>query len=173
MNSSKTRNGLSDPTRRTLLKSAGMLVGASALASSISAGAANMSAESTTPSEPRGATPPIHKSMVGFMLAHEQFPVPELVQLGVAAEQAGFDLLATSDHFQPWQANEGHSGEAWVTMSAIGERTRRVWIGPTVTCPTFRYNPAVVAEAFSSLSLLYPGRIFLGGGSGEALNEHV
>ena len=111
--------------------------------------------------------------MVGFMLAHEQFPVPELVQLGVAAEQAGFDLLATSDHFQPWQANEGHSGEAWVTMAAVGERTRRVWIGPTVTCPTFRYNPAVVAEAFSSLSLLYPGRIFLGVGSGEALNEQA
>ena len=83
------------------------------------------------------------------MLAHEQFPVPELVQLGVTAEQAGFDLLATSDHLQPWQANERHSGQAWVTMSAIGERTHRVWIGPTVTCPTFRYNPAVVAEAFS------------------------
>lgn len=134
-----------------------------------------MSSEST-PKSGRGAataTPPIHKPMVGFMLAHEQFPVPELVQLGVAAEQAGFDLLATSDHLQPWQANEGHSGQAWVTMSAIGERTRRVWIGPTVTCPTFRYNPAVVAEAFSSLSLLYPGRIFLGVGSGEALNEQA
>jgi TAT-translocated FGD2 family F420-dependent dehydrogenase len=134
-----------------------------------------MSSEST-PASGRGgasATPPINKPMVGFMLAHEQFPVPELVQLGVAAEQAGFDLLATSDHFQPWQANEGHSGEAWVTMAAVGERTRRVWIGPTVTCPTFRYNPAVVAEAFSSLSLLYPGRIFLGVGSGEALNEQA
>ncbi len=134
-----------------------------------------MSSEST-PRSGRGvatATPSIHKPMVGFMLAHEQFPVPELVQLGVAAEQAGFDLLATSDHLQPWQANEGHSGQAWVTMGAIGERTRRVWIGPTVTCPTFRYNPAVVAEAFSSLSLLYPGRIFLGVGSGEALNEQA
>ena len=86
--------------------------------------------------------------MVGFMLAHEQFPVPELVQLGVAAEQAGFDLLATSDHLQPWQANERHCGQAWVTMSAIGRAHPRVWIGPTVTCPTFRYNPAVVAEAF-------------------------
>lgn len=111
--------------------------------------------------------------MVGFMLAHEQFPVTELVQLGVAAEQAGFDLLATSDHLQPWQANEGHAGQAWITMSALGERTRRVWIGPTVTCPSFRYNPAVVTEAFASLSLLYPGRIFLGIGSGEALNEQA
>jgi TAT-translocated FGD2 family F420-dependent dehydrogenase len=111
--------------------------------------------------------------MVGFMLAHEQFPVTEIVQLGVAAEQAGFDLLATSDHLQPWQANERHAGQAWITMSALGQRTHRVWIGPTVTCPTLRYNPAVVAQAFASLSLLYPGRIFLGIGSGEALNEQA
>lgn len=115
----------------------------------------------------------LREPAVGFMLGHEQFPVPKLVELGVAAEAAGFDLLATSDHFQPWQANEGHSGEAWVTMGALGQRTRRVWIGPTVTCPTFRYNPAVVAEAFASLSLLTPGRIFLGLGSGEALNEQA
>ena len=107
------------------------------------------------------------------MLPHEQFPVPQLVEFGVAAEQAGFDLLATSDHFQPWQTNEGHAGEAWITMGALGARTRNIWIGPTVTCPTFRYNPAVVAEAFASLNLLYPGRIFLGIGSGEALNEEA
>ncbi len=110
---------------------------------------------------------------VGFQLAHEQFTVPELVDLGIAAEQAGFDLLAVSDHFQPWQANEGHSGQAWITMSAIGQRTKNIRMGTTVTCPTFRYNPAVVAEAFASLSLLYPGRIFLGLGSGEALNEEA
>ena len=54
------------------------------------------------------------------MLAHEQFTVPELVELGAAAEQAGFNLLATSHHLQPWQSNEGHSGMAWVTMAAIG-----------------------------------------------------
>src|SRR5579871_601114 len=110
---------------------------------------------------------------IGFQLAHEQFNVPELVDLGVAADQAGFDLLAVSDHFQPWQANEGHSGQAWVTMSAIGQRTKRIRMGTTVTCPTFRYNPGVVAEGFASLSLLYPGRIFLGIGSGEALNEEA
>ena len=110
---------------------------------------------------------------VGFQLAHEQFPVPELVDLGIAADEAGFDLLAVSDHFQPWQVNEGHSGQAWVTMSAIGQRTKRIRMGTTVTCPTFRYNPGVVAEGFASLSLLYPGRIFLGIGSGEALNEEA
>jgi len=110
---------------------------------------------------------------IGFQLAHEQFKVPELVELGIAADQAGFDLLAVSDHFQPWQENEGHSGQAWITISAIGQRTRRIRMGTTVTCPTFRYNPAVVAEAFASLSLLTPGRIFLGVGSGEALNEEA
>ena len=113
------------------------------------------------------------KPQIGFQLAHEQFKVPELVELGIAADQAGFDLLAVSDHFQPWQENEGHSGQAWVTMSAIGQKTNRIRMGTTVTCPTFRYNPAVVAEAFASLSLLTPGRVFLGVGSGEALNEEA
>jgi F420-dependent hydroxymycolic acid dehydrogenase len=113
------------------------------------------------------------KRMLGFMLAHEQFPVPELVKLGGSAARAGFGLLATSDHFQPWQANEGHVGEAWVTLGALGERVQPAWIGTTVTCPTLRYNPAVVAEAFASLSLLYPGRVFLGVGSGEAVNEQA
>jgi TAT-translocated FGD2 family F420-dependent dehydrogenase len=111
--------------------------------------------------------------MVGFQLAYEQFPVNELAELGVAVEQAGFDVLTNSDHLQPWQANEGHSGQAWLTMSAIAGRTRKMWLGTTVTCPTFRYSPAVVAEAFASLNILYPGRIFLGVGSGEALNEEA
>jgi hypothetical protein len=162
--------GLAEITRRTLLKSAGLLIGSSVVASAIPVMASNMTAQSIPASGLQGSTPPINTPMVGFMLAHEQFPVPELVELGVAAEQAGFGLLATSDHLQPWQANERHAGQAWVTMAALGQRTKRVWIGPTVTCPTFRYNPAVVAEAFVSLNLLYPGRIFLGLGSGEALN---
>jgi F420-dependent hydroxymycolic acid dehydrogenase len=171
MNSS--RFGLTELTRRTLLKSAGLLGGASALASAIPVLVSNMAAQSVATSGLQGSTPPLTKPMVGFMLAHEQFPVPELVDLGVAAEQAGFGLLATSDHLQPWQANQQHAGQAWVTMAALGQRTKRVWIGPAVTCPTFRYNPTVVAEAFASLNLLYPGRIFLGLGSGEALNEET
>jgi len=118
-------------------------------------------------------TPNFTSRMMGFMLPHEQFPIDQLVEFGEMAEKAGFDLLATSDHLQPWQSNEGHSGMAWVTMGALGQRTRRVWMGPTVTCPTFRYNPAVVAEGFASLDIMYPGRIFLGVGSGEALNEQA
>lgn len=153
--------------RRTILKSAGTLLGASVLSGSLSSSFAE--SEGTH----NANTGALRKNMVGFMLAHEQFPVPELVELGAAAEQAGFDLLATSDHLQPWQSNERHCGEAWVTLGAIGQRTRKIWMGTTVTCPTFRYNPAVVAEAFASLDLLYPGRVFLGVGSGEALNEQA
>jgi F420-dependent hydroxymycolic acid dehydrogenase len=111
--------------------------------------------------------------MIGFMLAHEQFPVTTLLELGALASRSGFRLLATSDHFQPWQANQGHCGEAWVTMGALGAQAPRSWMGTTVTCPTFRYSPAVVAQAFATLSQLYPGRIFLGVGSGEALNEQA
>ena len=118
-------------------------------------------------------TPKLRKRMVGFMLAHEQFPAPELVKLGARADEVGFDLLATSDHFQPWQANQGHSGEAWVTLGELTKRTRKAWLGPTVCCPTLRYHPAVVAETFATLNRSHPGRIFLGVGSGEALNEQA
>jgi len=110
---------------------------------------------------------------MAFMLPHEQFPIPRLVEIGVAAERAGFGAVAASDHLQPWQSNEGHSGLVAVTLTALGQRTERVWMGTTVTCPTFRYNPAVVAQTFASLSQLYPGRLFLGLGSGEALNEEA
>jgi TAT-translocated FGD2 family F420-dependent dehydrogenase len=113
------------------------------------------------------------QKLVGFMLAHEQFTVPQLTNLGAAAARVGFGLLATSDHFQPWQANEAHVGEAWVTLGALGGRAEPAWIGTTVTCPILRYHPAVVAEAFATLAQLYPGRVFLGVGSGEALNEQA
>src|SRR6185312_3159769 len=115
----------------------------------------------------------LQKGLIGFMLPHEQFPVPELIDIGAAAARSGFGLLAASDHFQPWQSNEGHSGQAWVTLAALWDRIPEVWAGTTVTCPILRYNPAVIAEAFASLSLLHPGRIFLGVGSGEALNEQA
>ena len=111
------------------------------------------------------------RANVGFVLSHEQFPANQLVEFAPQAEAAGFDALSTSDHFQPWQANEGHVGMAWVTLAAVGQRTQRVPFGTGVTCPSYRYNPAIVAEAFATLGLLYPGRVFLGVGTGEALNE--
>jgi len=162
------------PGRRAWVKSA-VLTAASAMALSSKARSEATTlvplGSSNQPSDK--STPAFRNKMVGFMLAHEQFPVAQLIEFGIAAEQAGFDLLATSDHLQPWQANEGHSGAAWATMGALSQRTSRVWMGTTVTCPTFRYNPAVVAEAFVTLASLAPGRIFLGVGSGEALNEQA
>jgi len=108
---------------------------------------------------------------MNFVLSHEQFPVPSLLRFGTEAQRAGFDGIWTSDHFQPWQPNEGHSGQAWVTLAALGQHAPTLRMGTGVTCPIFRYRPAVVAEAFASLSLLSPGRIFLGVGTGEKLNE--
>lgn len=107
---------------------------------------------------------------IGFVLSHEQFPAPQLLELGALAEQAGFDCVWTSDHFQPWQDNEGHSGQAWITLAALGAKTS-IPFGTGVTCPTYRYHPAIVAQAFASLGVLYPGRVFLGTGTGEAVNE--
>jgi TAT-translocated FGD2 family F420-dependent dehydrogenase len=181
LSSISVEKDFADACRRRLLKSA-VLIGcgaglpaANVAAAQTSVTAAQNGGGSTAPAASRATSRSgsLFKGMVAFMLAHEQFPVPELIRLGAAAENAGFDLLATSDHFQPWQANERHVGQAWVTLGALGQQTQRVWMGPTVTCPTLRYNPAVVAEAFATLSLLYPGRIFLGLGSGEALNEQA
>jgi TAT-translocated FGD2 family F420-dependent dehydrogenase len=111
------------------------------------------------------------RPIMNLVLAHEQYPVPQLLEFGVAAEQAGFDGIATSDHFQPWQDNQQHAGFAWATLAALAQRTSRLHMGTAVTCPSFRYQPAIVAEAFATLSLLAPGRVYLGLGTGEALNE--
>lgn len=108
---------------------------------------------------------------IGFVAPHEQFSVPHLIDLTVLAEQAGFDAMWASDHFHPWQDNQGHAGHAWVTLSALTQRTNRILMGTGVTCPSFRNNPAIVAQAFSTISQLAPGRVFLGVGTGEALNE--
>jgi F420-dependent hydroxymycolic acid dehydrogenase len=108
---------------------------------------------------------------VGFVLSDEQFLAADLVELGVTAEEAGFDMLWISDHFHPWQDNQGHSGMAWITLAALGQRVKQIPMGTGVTCPTFRYHPTMVAHGFATLGVLYPGRIYLGVGGGEAVNE--
>ena len=108
---------------------------------------------------------------VGYFLSHEQFSPADLVEDAVAAEQAGFDSVWASDHFHPWQENQGHAGNAWLTLAAAGQRTSRVLLGTAVTCPIYRNRPALVAQAFATLGVLYPGRVFLGVGTGEAVNE--
>jgi len=81
------------------------------------------------------------------------------------------DSAAVSDHFQPWRYTGGHAPFALSWMTAVGERTKRIVLGTSVLTPTFRYNPAVTAQAFATMACLYPDRIILGVGTGEALNE--
>ncbi|MHA6695264.1 glucose-6-phosphate dehydrogenase (coenzyme-F420) [Homoserinimonas sp. A520] len=108
---------------------------------------------------------------LGLKASAEQFAPRELVELGVLAEKHGFDSVTVSDHFQPWRHNGGHAPFSIAWMTAVGERTQRIQLGTSVMTPTFRYNPAVIAQAFATMGCLYPGRIMLGVGTGEALNE--
>lgn len=110
---------------------------------------------------------------LGFKASAEQFDPRELVEIAVAAEEHGLDSVAVSDHFQPWRHNGGHAPFSMAWMAAVGERTKRVQIGTSVMTPTFRYNPAVIAQAFASMACMYPDRIMLGVGTGEALNEYA
>ena len=108
---------------------------------------------------------------LGYKASAEQFDPRELVEIAVAAEAHGMQSVAVSDHFQPWRHTGGHAPFSLTWMAAVGERTSSIRIGTSVMTPTFRYNPAVLAQAFASMGVMYPGRIFLGVGTGEALNE--
>ncbi|ANR91438.1 F420-dependent hydroxymycolic acid dehydrogenase [Mycobacterium avium subsp. avium] len=119
-----------------------------------------------------GPPPPPGKG-VGFVLSHEQFRTDQLVAQAQAAEHAGFQHVWASDHIQPWQDDEGHAMFPWLTLALVGSATSHVSFGTGVTCPTYRYHPATVAQAFASLAILYPGRVFLGVGTGERLNEQA
>lgn len=108
---------------------------------------------------------------LGYKASAEQFGPRELLDFGVHAEARGFDSVAVSDHFQPWRHTNGHAPEAFTWLGALTQRTSRVRIGTSVTTPTFRLHPSVVAQASATLALLANGRFFLGVGSGEGLNE--
>lgn len=109
----------------------------------------------------------------GFTLMTEQSGPRELVDAAVRAEDAGFDLLVSSDHYSPWLTEQGHAPYAWTVLGAVAHATSRVQLATYVTCPTMRYHPAVVAQKAATLQLLAEGRFVLGLGSGENLNEHV
>jgi len=108
---------------------------------------------------------------LGYKASAEQFGPQELLRYGVLAEQCGFDSVFISDHFQPWRHTHGHAPFAFAWMGALGASTTRVQIGTSVLTPTFRYHPSIVAQAFGTLGCLFPGRIILGIGTGESLNE--
>ncbi|HEU0256385.1 MAG TPA: glucose-6-phosphate dehydrogenase (coenzyme-F420) [Microbacteriaceae bacterium] len=107
----------------------------------------------------------------GYKASAEQFGPEDLLRYSVLAEKVGFDSVFTSDHLQPWRHDGGHAPAALPWLGALGASTRRITIGTSVLTPTFRYHPAVIAQAFATLGRLFPGRVILGIGSGESMNE--
>jgi coenzyme F420-dependent glucose-6-phosphate dehydrogenase len=116
-------------------------------------------------------SPEIPPLRLGYKASAEQFAPAELLSFGVAAERLGLDSVAVSDHFQPFRHDGGHSPASLPWLGALAASTSRILVGTSVLTPTYRYHPAVVAQAFATLGCLAPGRIFLGLGSGEAMNE--
>ncbi|MEP7019116.1 MAG: glucose-6-phosphate dehydrogenase (coenzyme-F420) [Pseudonocardiales bacterium] len=108
---------------------------------------------------------------LGYKASNEQFPPRELLHYGVVAEQVGFDSVFVSDHLQPWRHDGGHAPFAMSWLGALGASTERITIGTSVLTPTLRYHPAIIAQAFATLGCLNEGRVILGLGTGEALNE--
>ena len=108
---------------------------------------------------------------LGWKASAEQFGPRPLLDFAVLAEECGFDSVMVSDHFSPWRHTDGHAPFSLAWMAALGERTERVQIGTSVLTPTFRYHPSVVAQAFATLGCLDPGRVALGVGTGESMNE--
>jgi coenzyme F420-dependent glucose-6-phosphate dehydrogenase len=108
---------------------------------------------------------------LGYKASAEQFGPAELLRYGVLAEEHGFDSVFVSDHLQPWRHDGGHAPSALPWLGALGAATSRIVIGTSVLTPSFRYHPAVVAQAFATLGDLFPDRVVLGVGSGEAMNE--
>ncbi len=112
------------------------------------------------------------RAKIGYAAMLEQFGPIEVTEYSQRAEEAGFSGVMAADHFQPWVPQQGQAPFVWNVLSLIGERTKGD-LGPGVVCPSFRMHPAIVAQAAATLAVMYPGRAWLGLGSGEALNEHI
>ncbi len=108
---------------------------------------------------------------LGYKASAEQFGPRELLEFSVIAEEVGFDSVMVSDHFQPWRHTGGHAPYSLAWLAALGERTSRVVMGTSVVTPTFRYHPSIVAQAVGTIACLSPGRVILGIGTGESMNE--
>ena len=108
---------------------------------------------------------------LGYKASAEQFGPVELLEYAQHAERVGLEIVAISDHFQPWRHHGGHGPAALTWLGAAAVATERATLGTSVLTPTLRYHPTVVAQAFATLGQLAPGRVFLGVGTGEAMNE--
>jgi G6PDH family F420-dependent oxidoreductase len=109
---------------------------------------------------------------LGYFLSCEEFTPRELIEQAKRAEAAGFHALWISDHYHPWNDEQGHSAFVWSVIGALAEATS-LPVTTGVTCPTVRIHPAVIAQAAATSAVLHEGRFHLGVGSGEALNEHI
>ncbi len=112
------------------------------------------------------------RTTIGYAAMLEQFAPNDVLRFSELAETHGFSGVMAADHFQPWVPQQGEAAFVWNVLTGIGARTTGD-LGPGVTCPSFRMHPAVVAQASATLAAMYPGRHWLGLGSGEALNEHA
>jgi G6PDH family F420-dependent oxidoreductase len=110
---------------------------------------------------------------LGYFLSCEEWAPRDLLDQARMAQQAGFDRLWISDHYHPWNDEQGHSGFVWSMIAAIATAVPGMRVTTAVTCPTMRIHPAVIAQAAATSAVLLEGRFALGVGSGEALNEHI
>jgi G6PDH family F420-dependent oxidoreductase len=119
------------------------------------------------------AEPASRPLRLGYWLSSEEHPPRRLVDLAVAAEEAGFGSAMISDHYHPWVRAQGQASFVWAVLGAIANATDALEVGTGVTAPMQRLHPAVVAQAAATAACLLPGRFFLGVGTGERLNEHI
>jgi G6PDH family F420-dependent oxidoreductase len=110
---------------------------------------------------------------IGYFLAAEEFTPAQLLEQARAAERAGFHGLWISDHYHPWNSEQGQSAFVWTVLGALAEATSDLRVATAVTCPTVRIHPAVIAQAAATTAAMFEGRFLFGVGSGEALNEHI
>src|ERR687895_1730592 len=109
--------------------------------------------------------------VVGLHCSHEQIPPSRLLEDARHAEAAGFGAVMSSDHFSPWSERQGESGFAWSWLGAALQATSLPF--GVVNAPGQRYHPAIIAQAAATLVEMFPGRLWVALGSGEAANEHI
>jgi len=110
---------------------------------------------------------------IGYKVATEAFGPKQVVEQTQLAERAGFDFVELSDHYHPWLESQGHSGFTWAMLGSMAAATTRIGLATGVTCPSFRYHPAIIAQAAATVQILSDNRFTLGVGAGERLNEHI
>lgn len=108
---------------------------------------------------------------ISIQAAHEQVNPKDLLSDVIAMDEKGIQRCWTSDHYMPWWDSGASGGAAWPWIGAALARTRNIVIGTGVTAPILRYHPAIVAQVFATLEYMFPNKVFLGIGRGEALNE--